>query len=141
MSSSSYPILFQLNTRVYLQEIAGHLGRPATLKDIPDELLDFLETNGFNWFWSLGVWTTGSAGREISRTNPVWREEFLKELPDLEQSDICGSPFAVCAYEVHPDFGGRAALAHLRKRLAQRGIRLMTDFVPNHTAQIGRAHV
>jgi hypothetical protein len=134
MSSSSYPILFQLNTRVYLQEVAGHLGRPATLKDIPDELLDFLERNGFNWFWSLGVWTTGAAAREISRTNPVWREECKRDLPDLQESDICGSPFAVCAYEVHPDFGGRAALAHLRKRLAQRGIRLMTDFVPNHTA-------
>ena len=90
MSSSRYPVLFQLNTRVYLQELAGHLRRPVTLKNIPEELLDLLETNGFNWFWSLGVWTTGSAGQEISRTNPVWREEFQKELPDLEQSDICG---------------------------------------------------
>jgi hypothetical protein len=135
MSSFVCPLLFQFNTRVCLQELSCQLGRPATLKDIPDDLLDFLEAQGFNWFWSLGVWTTGSAGREISRTNPVWREEYQKGLPDFEQVDICGSPFAICAYEVHPDFGGRDALADLRQRLAQRGVRLMTDFVPNHTAQ------
>ena len=127
-------MLFQFNTRVCLQELAGQLGRPVTLKDIPNELLDFLEAQGFSWFWSLGVWTTGSAGREISRSNPIWHEDYQKDLPDFEQADICGSPFAICAYEVHPDFGGRDALVDLRQRLAQRGIRLMTDFVPNHTA-------
>src|SRR5262249_49496453 len=32
------------------------------------------------------------------------------------------------------DFGGDAALARLRQRLRQRGLRLMLDFVPNHMA-------
>lgn len=134
LSSEVSPMLFQFNTRVSLQEIAGQLGRPATLKDVPNHLLDHLEAHGFKWFWSLGVWTTGSAGRKISGSNPVWHKDYQKDLPDFDQTDICGSPFAICDYEVHPDFGGRQALADLRQRLANRGIRLMTDFVPNHTA-------
>src|SRR5262249_47315369 len=44
------------------------------------------------------------------------------------------SPFAIQQYTVHTDFGGDAALARLRRRLAERGLRLMLDFVPNHTA-------
>jgi len=35
---------------------------------------------------------------------------------------------------VHPDLGGDAALARLRERLRTRGLRLLLDFVPNHTA-------
>jgi hypothetical protein len=35
---------------------------------------------------------------------------------------------------VHESLGGAAALARLRARLAARGLRLMLDFVPNHTA-------
>jgi glycosidase len=35
---------------------------------------------------------------------------------------------------VHPNLGGEAALARLRERLRSRGLHLMLDFVPNHTA-------
>ncbi len=42
--------------------------------------------------------------------------------------------FAITGYTVDPELGGDAALARLRKRLRTRGLRLMLDFVPNHTA-------
>jgi glycosidase len=35
---------------------------------------------------------------------------------------------------VHRDLGGAAALARVRQRLEQRGVKLMLDFVPNHMA-------
>ncbi len=55
-------------------------------------------------------------------------------LPDLTDTDISGSPFAVYAYDVDPAFGGNDALLRLRQRLAQYGLRLILDFVPNHVA-------
>ena len=37
-----YPSLYQINTRVWLTELSRHLGRPATLDDVPDAELDRL---------------------------------------------------------------------------------------------------
>ncbi len=80
------------------------------------------------------MWRTGAASRAVSRSNPAWQAEFRTALPDLTQDDICGSGFAISAYEVDEALGGKAALAAFRARLAARGLRLMLDFVPNHTA-------
>jgi hypothetical protein len=54
-------------------------------------------------------------------------------LPDLSEDDIPGSGFAITGYAVSQSLGGDAALARLRQRLQKRGLRLMLDFVPNHT--------
>src|SRR5262249_3977784 len=52
----------------------------------------------------------------------------------LREEDIAGSGFAITGYSVHPALGGDAALKRIRQRLRKRGLRLMLDFVPNHTA-------
>jgi hypothetical protein len=130
----AYPALFQLNTRVRLRALGDELGRTATLDDIPDAELDGIATHGFDWVYVLGVWSTGEAGRRVSRTNPDWRRGFEALLPDLQERDICGSSFAITAYAAHPAMGGNEALIRLRRRLHARGLRLMLDFVPNHMA-------
>jgi Alpha amylase, catalytic domain len=129
-----YPALYQVNTRVWLTEQSRILGRSATLDDIPDGDLDRIVAMGFDWVWLLSVWRTGLAGQRASRENPEWRREFQETLPDLRDEDIAGSGFAITGYTVHPALGGDAALARLRERLRTRGLRLMLDFVPNHTA-------
>ena len=128
-----YPSLYQVNTRVWLTERSRVLGRPATLDDISDVELDGVAGMGFDWIWLLSVWQTGPAGQGVSRANHEWRREFEETLPDLREEDIAGSGFAITGYTVHPSLGGRAALARLRERLRTRGLRLMLDFVPNHT--------
>ena len=134
MRQPRYPVLYQLNVRVTLDRQSGQLGRPATLDDLPDAQFDRLAELGFDWVWLLGVWRTGAAGRQVSRNHPQWQEEFRDTLPDLRESDICGSCFAVTGYTVGAGLGGDAALERLRSRLRRRGLRLMLDFVPNHTA-------
>src|SRR5262245_30645557 len=133
MATPRYPSLYQINTRVWLTELSKSLGRPATLDDIPDSELDQLSERGFDWIWLLSVWQTGLVGQRVSRTNPEWRKEFHETLPDLRDEDIPGSGFAITGYQVSQSLGGDAALARVRERLRKRGLRLMLDFVPNHT--------
>ena len=132
MSPPRYPSLYQINTRVWLTALAQSLGRPATLDDIPDAELDRLAALGFDWIWFLSVWQTGPGAQQVSRDNPEWRREFQETLPDLCEEDIAGSGFAITGYTVHQNLGGDAALARLRERLRERGLKLMLDFVPNH---------
>ncbi len=128
------PLLYQVNTRVSLYERGQEIGRPATLDDLTDAFLDDIAARGFDWVWMLGVWQTGEASRAVSASNPAWLAEYRDALPDVTAEDVTGSPYAVVDYGVHRDFGGDAALARLRVRLADRGLRLLLDFVPNHTA-------
>jgi glycosidase len=134
MGAPLYPSLYQVNTRVWLTELSRPLGRPAKLDDIPDSELARIASMGFDWVWFLSLWRTGPAGQRVSRNNQEWRKEFEQTLPDLKEEDIAGSGFAVTGYAVHPALGGDAALVRLRERLRSRGLRLMLDFVPNHTA-------
>ena len=129
-----YPLLYEVNTRVWLNKHARRLNRPATLDDVPESVLDNWQAAGFDWIWLMSVWQTGPLGRQISRTNPVWQAEFHEILPDLTDDDIPGSGFAISAYHVDTSLGGDAALARFRERLQSRDMKLMLDFVPNHTA-------
>jgi glycosidase len=115
--------LYEVNTRVL-----------GPLDDIADALLDHWAALGFDWIWLLGVWRTGAAGRAVARADPGLRRAYAAALPDLREADICGSCFAITAYRVADRLGGEAALRRFRRRLADRGCRLMLDFVPNHMA-------
>jgi len=132
VKGSGHPLIYQINTRVWLTELSQSLGRSATLDDIPDAELDRLVQMGFDWVWLLSVWQTGPAGQRVSRSNHEWRREFEDTLPDLREEDIGGSGFAITGYTIHSDLGGDAALARLRERLRKRGLKLLLDFVPNH---------
>ena len=128
-----YPLLYQINTRAHLTNLSRALGRPATLDDLPDSELDRLAILGFNWLYLLGVWQTGPHSRQVARQHPGLHAEYRRALPDVTEEDICGSCFAIASYTVSEELGGNAAILRLRERGRQRGLRVMLDFVPNHT--------
>ncbi len=131
-----HPTLYEIDTRAWLDMLGRRVqaGAPLTLVEVPDEELDRLKELGFDWVWLLGVWTIGRAGGEVSRAQPGLVRHGRDLLPDYRVEDLAGSIFAVQAYEVAPAFGGAAGLRAIRNRLRDRGMRLMLDFVPNHTA-------
>jgi glycosidase len=127
------PRVYEINTRVWLAELASRAGRALTLADVPESELAVVAARGFDAVWLMGVWTSGSAPTAAAR-RPDLLDEWRRALPDAAREDVVASPYAISAYDVSPTLGGNAALASLRTRLAQRGLRLVLDFVPNHTA-------
>ena len=130
------PSLYEIDTRAWLAALGRGRGSavPPTLDEVPDAELDRLAGLGFDWVWLLGVWDTGETGRAVSLAHADWVEAYRETLPDFRPDDVAGSVFAVRSYEVSPRLGGGDALARFRARLRARGVRLMLDFVPNHTA-------
>ncbi|MEQ1828228.1 MAG: alpha-amylase family glycosyl hydrolase [Pirellula sp.] len=128
-----YQSLYQVNTRVLLTELSSQLGRRATLDDIEDKTLEQWQECGFQFVWLLSVWQIGPRSQGISRANVRWLHEFQSTLTDLCDDDIGGSGFAIQKYSVHRNLGGNEALHRLRNRMKSYGLRLILDFVPNHT--------
>jgi hypothetical protein len=134
MEKRRYPLLLEVNTRLWLSGLSRQEGRKIGLAEVEDSALDGFAARGFDWIWLLGVWQTGTAGQQLWRADHDLHQEIRTILPDAVDGDIGGSPFAIAAYRVDEAFGGAAGLANFRARLAARGLRLMLDFVPNHTA-------
>lgn len=129
----SHPILYALNVRVALHELGRRIGRAATLADIADASLDRFASLGITHLWLIGVWPTGPKSREIARSLDDLQVEYRRALPDVAPSDIPGSPYALAEYTVDSRIGGRDGLQTFRERLARRRIKLILDFVVNHT--------
>ncbi len=134
LEGNRHPLLLEVNVRVLLTELSRSARKRVLLGSIPDALLDRWADLGFDAVWLMGVWTTGSAGRDIARSLPGLAEEYGQVLPDFSPEDVGGSPYAVQDYEVSPLCGGPRELTRLRKRLADRGLATVLDFVVNHTA-------
>ena len=82
----------------------------------------------------MGVWQPSEYSRRLALAYPEFVASFAKALPDWAPKDIASSPYAVAGYNVADALGGDAALAEFRDKLHAYSMKLMLDFVPNHTA-------
>lgn len=128
------PMIYEINTWVWLRELARKYGRPITLRNVPDAEWEVPVRLRMDAVWLMGVWERSPAGIAIALANRTLQEDFRRALPDVKGEDIVGSPYCVRRYEVDPALGGRTGLAAARRALEKRGLRLMLDFVPNHVA-------
>jgi Alpha amylase, catalytic domain len=128
------PTVYELNTAVWLERLGRDRGRPLTLDEVPEERWDALARLPVDAVWLMGVWQRSPAGIEIALRNPELDRGNRAALPDLRPEDVIGSPYCVRDYAVDDRFGGRDALAAARAALADRGLALILDYVPNHIA-------
>ena len=113
-------VMIAKNAYVWMDQLSKQYQRNInTLDKIPDEELDRLASYGFTALWLIGLWERSKASKRIKQ---------LRGNPEAE-----ASAYALMNYEIAADLGGWEALHNLRRRSWQRGIRLASDMVPNHT--------
>jgi glycosidase len=128
------PVIYEINTWVWLRELGERYGRPMTLGDVPKEVWDNLGVIHADAVWFMGVWERSPLGLQISRTHEGLQADFRLALPDFAPDDNVASPYCVRRYVVDPRLGGPPGLAIARREMAERGLGVMLDFVPNHVA-------
>jgi hypothetical protein len=129
-----HPFIYEISTWVWLQELSQTYGRPITLANVPGVEWDGLAALCPDAVWFMGVWERSPAGIRVANANPGLVADFRQALPDYSPKDNVGSPYCVKRYRVDEHLGGPEGLAAARQQLAQRGIRLILDYVPNHVA-------
>ena len=128
------PVIYEINTAVWLDELARASGRPVTLADVAAADWDAAVPDGVDAVWLMGVWTRSPAGLALANANAGLQASFADALPDVRRTDVIGSPYCVRRYVVDAGFGGPDGLSAARTALAARGARLILDYVPNHVA-------
>jgi glycosidase len=113
-------VMIARNSLVWLDQLSKKYKQEITTLDaIPDQELDLLAEQGFTVLWLIGLWNRSSVSKKIKH----WCGN-----PDAESS-----AYSLKDYTIDPSIGGAQALDSLRRRAWERGIRLASDMVPNHT--------
>lgn len=130
MAYTRNPRIYEINTWVWLTTLSQHYNRPITLQNLPEEVIDQLASYHCDAIWLMGVWYRGDSTRS-SALNYI--HEYRGALADVTADDVAGSAYAIAAYDVEEAIGGRDGLAMFRQQLHNRGLKLILDFIPNHT--------
>ncbi|MBT3239753.1 MAG: glycosyltransferase [Chloroflexi bacterium] len=112
-------VLIAKNTYVWMDQLSKKYAvEIKTLNQIPDAELDILAERGINGLWLIGLWERSRASKRIKQI--------------MGNHDAVASAYSLFDYQIADDLGGEDAMANLRNRAIQRGIKLASDMVPNH---------
>lgn len=128
-----HPHLYEINTWAWLYELRKSCGRAVNLGSVPDEEWDRFKALGFDFVWLMGVWLRSAEGRRMMRSDVGVFPTYDAALPGWQVEDVVGSPYSIGDYIPDPHLGSWDDLDAARDALNRRGIRLILDFVPNHT--------
>src|SRR4051794_6757143 len=115
------PIIYEINTWVWLQDLTRRERKPGTLGNVPTDEWNVLARYGFDAVWLMGVWERSPAGVGIAKANAGLQAEFARVLPDYQPEDNVGSAYCVRRYVVDEQLGGPNGLARARTMLSDRG--------------------
>lgn len=113
-------VMIAKNAFVWLFQLSQKYGREIkTLDQIPDAELDRLAKWNFTALWLIGIWERSSASKKIKQM--------------MGNPEAASSAYSLFDYVIANELGGESAFENLKARAWQRGIRLSSDMVPNHT--------
>ena len=128
------PHIYEINLVGWLAAISQREGRPVGIRDIPAREWDRIKEMGMDIVWLMGIWSRSPYSRKEAQNAPALVKECESIIPDFAIKDIGGSPYSIYRYVPDPSFGTLTDLADLKETLQKRGLFLVLDFVPNHTA-------
>ena len=113
-------VMIAKNSYVWLDQLSKKYRRHIhRLDQIPDEELDRLAAWNFTALWFIGIWERSSASKKIKHING--------------NIEAISSAYSLYDYVIANELGGEEAFQNLKDRAWQRGIRVASDMVPNHT--------
>lgn len=128
------PHLYEISTWPWLERLSRGAGSRLTLGRVPAHEWDRLHDLGFDLVYLMGVWRRSAVGRQIARADLRLFGGYDAALPGWTPADIVGSPYSIAEYAPDPRLGDWTDLEAARRELHARGMGLVLDFVPNHTA-------
>ena len=128
-----HPHLYEISAWPWLEILSRAEGRHVTLADVPKKTWDYLAKAGMDCVYLMGVWKRSAIGRMMGRLDASLIAEYDRVLPGWSMADVPGSPYCIQAYEPDERMGGWKGLDAARAALAERDMKLVLDFVPNHT--------
>src|SRR5262245_4799437 len=129
----AHPHLYEISTWPWLSRLGAEAGRPVTLGSVPAAEWDRLRGLGIDYVYLMGVWRRSPIGRLMARTDLPLLHACDRALPGWSMHDVTGSPYSIQAYEPDAHLGTWDDLDRARAAIAARGMKLILDFVPNHT--------
>jgi Alpha amylase, catalytic domain len=133
-SLRAHPVLYEINTWVWLEQLSERLGKTIKLGDVPDAEWDSLARTGFDAVWLMGIWRRSAESRRLALADPGNPPVYDRTLPGWKPDDVVGSPYAVAGYVPDVRIGTWDDVDKARQGLHARGMALFVDFVGNHTA-------
>ncbi len=90
-----YPVIYFINTWVWLQELGKNKKNPVTLATVPKKEWDAIADLNVDAVWFMGVWERSPAGIAVAMGNQGLLDDFRRALPDFTEADNVGSPYRI----------------------------------------------
>src|SRR6266404_4423610 len=123
-----FPLLYEINTRCWLRELAGQYGQAIDLGNVPDGEFEQWRGLGFSHIWLMGAWSSGPLARAQALKHDALRQSYSEGFPGWVEADVAGSPYAIADYQIAEPLGGEKALKKFREKLHRYGMKLLLDF-------------
>ncbi len=133
MNTIFFPRILEINTWPWLNELTQRYHHHITLDSVPESELITL-VSPFDIIWLMGVWKRSPQSQKIALQHPDLQDEFRRALPEFQEEDVIGSPYAIYDYSCDPYLGGDTALRKIIQKIHTLKKKVILDFVPNHIA-------